>query len=592
MTVTRSSRLLLAIAAAALPACGSNSPTEFGRPPVVQSYSPAERRLSAFVGDTLLFSLSAMDPDHDRLTTSFTIDGGAAGQGVPWFYPVTDTGCVTVRGSTSDGEYASYIEWTVERHQAINYPPVISAFQPIESNPTLVVGNAISFAIVASDPDNDALVYTFTVNDSLVSQSRQFSYLATSIGPKHVVAAAGDGELYATHEWNLRVTTEPDTIAPARVEVTGYGTGANPGEVYLDWIAVGRDGMLGLPSEYQVRTAPYPIATEADWNRGSQRPGVPTPAAPGTPMSMTVGGLLPARTTYLSVRAVDDFGNISPLGDSPLAVTRGMQVSGTVTNTESDAPAEGVEVHISSFTTDTASDGSWTLSELPPIDDYIIAGDSAPNGVGSYFDVMIPYTVKHLAVTPLYVIPNHALTTPLYADFLQFFRSMTDVGGNPYGAQQRHWQLPIELYVRAYEKDGLDYKATIERVAAEFDAILGTQVFAVTVISSGTGVDTKYVDGLPQDKYGVNEWTSDYYPRSATIEFRTVYTPATENILARTARHELGHALGLNHSSDIHHLRVGGVAPQVDWFSDDEIAVIRCMYHIPRGFDNRRFQRR
>ncbi len=197
----------------------------------------------------------------------------------------------------------------------------------------------------------------------------------------------------------------------------------------------------------------------------------------------------------------------------------------------------------------------------------------------------------HQAVTTIPLIPNLQLQTTYYNDFLQFFREMTDIPGNPFGTQQRRWKLPINLYVRPYEKDGLDYKAAIERVAGDFDAILGTQVFKIVPNRTSPGVETVYRDGVPQDNYFVTEWTSDWYPNIGLIEFRNVYTPATQIVLERTARHELGHALGLHHSFDPTHLMVGGVAPYANAFTPDEIAVIRCLYGLPRGFDTRRFLR-
>jgi hypothetical protein len=104
-------------------------------------------------------------------------------------------------------------------------------------------------------------------------------------------------------------------------------------------------------------------------------------------------------------------------------------------------------------------------------------------------------------------------------------------------------------------------------------------------------VETVYVDDLPQDNYGVEEWTSDWYPRRGLIEFRTVYSAPTESVLQVVARHELGHVLGMNHSTDWAHLMVGGLAPQVSHFSNDEVAIIQCRYHLPRGWDNRRYER-
>jgi len=401
-----------------------------------------------------------------------------------------------------------------------------------------------------------------------------------------------DGEKSAARAWSLRVTEIPDTIAPARVDVTRAVPGEFPGEIVIDWIAVGRDGTVGLASEYQVRTAPDPILNETDWGRGSQRPGVPAPLPPGQAMTMVAGGLLPARLTYVAVRAVDDFGNYSPLGSAPSVFIRGMSFSGRVVDTVTGAGVAGASLVLGQAEVFTDSTGSYRFRELGPMTSPMIVRDESDPGVGEYFDYRTNYTVVHDDVVPCYLVPNVDLVTGLYSDFLQFFRVMTDVSGNPFGAQQRRWELPINLYVRPYIRNGLDYGATIERVAREFDSRLGVPVFNLVSARPSGGVETVYRDGLGQDYYELTEFTSDWYPRQAVIEFRTVYAPATENVLARTARHELGHALGLNHSLDTAHLMLGGQqAPTANDFAPDELAVIRCLYTLPRGWDNRLFVR-
>jgi hypothetical protein len=584
---------VVAVAAVgSLCACGADDPSRVGRPPIVSAYAPGARQLTAFIGDTLSFRLDAFDPDQDRLATSFLLDGGVAASTPRWDYVVEDTGLVTVRGSVTDGEHSSFIEWTVSRLRQINLAPVIDAILPLEPSPVLVIGNRMDFAIRATDPESMPLSYSFAVDDSVVVEDRQFSYQATSVGWKSVRAIVSDGEKSAAREWSLRVTEIPDTIAPARVDVTRAISGELPGEIVIDWVAVGRDSMVGLASGYQVRTSPDPILNEADWGRGSLRPGIPAPLPPGQAMTMVVGGLLPARLTHVAVRAFDDFGNYSRLGSAPSVWIRGMSFSGRVTDAVSGAGVAAASLLLGMAETFTDSLGSYRFRELGPMTSPMTVRDESAPEVGAYFDYQTSYTVVHDDVVPYYLMPNVDLDTELYTDFLKFFRAMTDVPGNPFGAQQRRWELPINLYVRPYTRNGLDYGATIERVAREFDSLLGVQVFNLVAARPSGGVETVYRDGVGQDHYTLSEFTSDWYPRQGVIEFRTVYTPTTEDVLARTARHELGHALGLNHSLDASHLMVGGsAAPTADDFTPDELAVIRCLYTLPRGWDNRLFVR-
>jgi len=579
-------------AAAALSACGAEDPTRVGRPPVVSGYSPGPRALTPQVGDTLSFSLSAFDPDGDALTTWFTVDGARVANESAWEYVIADTGIVTVRGSVRDGDGDAFIEWEVERVRPINLPPVIGATLPVESSPVLVVNNNLQFAIAANDPEARPLQFSYTVNDSVIANDPQVTYRPTSIGTKHVRVVVTDGENYAAHDWSLKVTSIPDTIAPAMVPIVSAVPGAEPGEIDLEWVAVGRDNMLGLASEYQVRTSPDPILTEADWERASRRPDAPAPVPPGTTMRMTAGGLLPARLTYITVRAVDDFGNHSPLAAPVRVASRGMRISGVVRDPLTGLPMESARVDLGAvLTAQTDAEGRFELRELEPITTVLATMDENGAGIGAYYDCRMGYTVVHEDELELFLLPVYDLETPNYIDFMQFYRSMTDMAANPEGTATRRFRLPIDLYIRPFSNSGLDYRATIERVAREFDDLLGTQVFNIVATRPETGVETVCREGVPQDNYAITEFTSDWYPRTGLIEFRTLYTPATEHVLARTARHEFGHVLGLNHSTDPNHIMVGGQAPSANALHPDELAVLRVRFNLPRGFEIRRFVR-
>lgn len=578
-------------AALAHVSCDSRDPARVGRPPVVESFSPAGRVLTGFVGDTLQFSLRASDPDHDRIDATFTIDDRWAGDGTTLNFALEDTGLVSVRGSVSDGSHTSYIDWQVERLVPVNLPPLIETTLPIELNPVLVIGNWMGFAVAADDPEDEALYYAFSVNDSLVNNERQFSYQATSVGIKHVRVVVSDGDKSITHEWQLKVTTIPDNIPPAPIVITLCETGAEPGELDVEWTAVGRDGMVGKPSLYQVRTAPAPFLSEADWARGSDRPNVPAPATAGQTMRMVVAGLQPARPSYVAVRASDDFGNISALQPHVQAVTRGIRFGGRVIDTVTRDGIPNAIVSFGSVSRTTEADGTFEFTEMGFGNGVIVARDDVGAGIGGYFDYDKPYVTEHLDVVNMYLIPNYPLVTTYYSDFLSFYRTMTDIGGIPYTADQRRRDLPIGLYCRPFIKDGLDYAAAIRSVGEEFAAFIGSPVFypAGTPLPAER-VETTYNNVLGRDRHTFIEWTPDWYPLVSLIEFRTHYTLPVEDAFKVIVRHEMSHALGLNHSIDTKHLMVGGQAPSVSTLTSDEVAVLRTFYTIPRGWNIRRYQ--
>jgi hypothetical protein len=112
---------------------------------------------------------------------------------------------------------------------------------------------------------------------------------------------------------------------------------------------------------------------------------------------------------------------------------------------------------------------------------------------------------------------------------------------------------------------------------------VGMNLFSIGSGDPAVGVVCVYRDDIKYDNYGTELWTPDYFPVHGTAEFRVLYDLGDKPAFERVVRHELGHALGFAHSTDTKHLMVGGISPQVENFSADEIAVIRCRYHIPRG---------
>ena len=586
----RKSLVLVLGAATMLGSCSTDDPTRVGRPPVVESFTPGTRSFTAYVGDVVDFRVSVFDPDSDPLAVEYTVDGAPVSSGDRFAYAVSETGDVTVRATVRDGEHVSYVEWHVTREIPINFPPMITASSPQEPNPTLVINHDMSFGVLAADPEGEPITYGFTVDDEVVSSSRQFTYHAAGLGIKIVRATASDGVHTVAREWRLKVTEIPDAIPPGAIDIILAETGTEPGEINLQWIAVGKDGMSGVASQYRVRTLTTPILTEDDWQRASERPNVPAPQGPGEIMSMTLSGLQPARETYLAVRAEDDFGNQSPLQETPLVMTRGMHIIGSVRDARTNQTIAGAAVSFGLKSTTSDASGRWELDELGMGTDYVVVRDEAGPMIGAYYDYTLPYTIVHEDDVQLFLLPNMTLQTHEYADFLMWFRQMTDIAANPFGSQTRRWELPITLYVRAFNKSGLDYQSAIDDVAQEFNAILGENVFNVVTTGLTMGVETTYLDNLTNDNYGVREWTDDWFPRRGTIEFRTVYSEPTTDVLEMVARHEMGHVLGLNHSTDFGHLMVGGVSPLVDYFSPDEIALIQCQYHLPRGWDSRRFE--
>ncbi len=260
-------------------------------------------------------------------------------------------------------------------------------------------------------------------------------------------------------------------------------------------------------------------------------------------------------------------------------------MAGKVMDALTGLPMPGVYINIVSFRTTTDANGEFEFTELPPLNELMVFSDDDQLGVvGTHYDHRKPYRVAHLDYLQVYLMPDYQMDSAQYVDFYSFYVFMTTIGGTPFPNHQRRWEAPIDIYAHPFQNEGLDYQATIHQTALDLNPYIGIDVFNVLNDVPQVGVECIYPADLPLDNYGFTLWSSDWYPLQAEIEFRRVYTSASAPVFVIVSRHELGHALGLiNHSRDTSHLMVGGMFPQVDNFTADELALIRVLYRIPRG---------
>jgi hypothetical protein len=569
-----------------LSSCDVQGPERFVRPPIIRSYSPTTSTLTAAIGDTLDFSIAAFDPDRLELEYFYVLGDSVVWSGADWTYVVEDTGDVDVGGLVSNGASESEILWHVRRVRPENLPPVITGGNPPEPYVTVIIGGVIDFSITAIDPEGESLSYVFTLNGNIVSVERRYMYQAVSVGMDTVRAVVTDGESFVSRSWSVRVAAEPDDTPPAKVAILSIGPGALSGEVEIEWSAVGDDDMTGLPSYYVARTSPVPILDEYGWNSASERSGEPAPVAPGETMRMTVKELPPARTVYIAVRAVDDFGNLSPLSDLAGTVARGMKIQGTVRDALTGLPIDGIQVILLSVADTTGTDGSFVLRELPAGTAFIkVQDEDFVTVLGYYFDLVVsPYTVIDGDALNFYVIPNAPLVTTQYSNFRDWYLPMTELQGTTVDLLNR-WDIPCRVYVPPLVKDGLDYELTVKDAFGEWEDAIGMNVFEFVDAEPDTGVYVSYSDNVnDRDLYTPVVQDSRRLTVRGMITLRTVFSAAERDVFRVTVLHEVGHSLGLNHSDDSIHLMIGGRFPGVSHPTTDEIDLARVMYHLPRGF--------
>ncbi|WP_179862102.1 trypsin-like peptidase domain-containing protein [Longibacter salinarum] len=128
------------------------------------------------------------------------------------------------------------------------------------------------------------------------------------------IKAVDDNFNTSTASSTSSATPLPDEIPPARPEdlVTTVAD-RDAEQVRLTWTAPGDDQKMRTVTEYDVRLSVSPITSEADFEAAERIDGPANPVGPGQTEEVVVD-VEPNTPYYFAVRAIDNKGNVSPIG--------------------------------------------------------------------------------------------------------------------------------------------------------------------------------------------------------------------------------------------------------------------------------------
>lgn len=150
---------------------GGNAPPPPNRPPVA-SCSAGKSTVYAGAGEAVAVHAQASDPDDDALTYSWTANAGSTegnGPDARWNSAGATPGNYTVTAHVDDGRGGAVsCSVDVRVEPPPNHPPTVSC--STERNP-IVQGETTNIIASASDPDNDALTYSYSATGGQIAGS-------------------------------------------------------------------------------------------------------------------------------------------------------------------------------------------------------------------------------------------------------------------------------------------------------------------------------------------------------------------------------------------------------------------------------------
>jgi hypothetical protein len=589
------------IAIVALSSCiFQNSPVEPNQAPTIRSYSPTLTFFSLKIPDSCVFSIKASDPDGDQLEYSFVTGDSTLSETNSLKFYAMKLGVYDIRGRVKDGATTAYHDWRVTVLDKDNQTPKITWVFPEQSLVACAVGETLGFHFKATDDHPDALQYSYLLDGALLqSGSPDIINRFMEQGDFLLEGVAWDGQAGDTTRWNVSVMGYPDSIPPAAILDLAGGPGAVDGSIALKWTAPGDDGNEGKAASYIVKTSVYTIVTEKDWVEAEGKVGEPVPSPAGSPEQMTIRNLSSASYVYVSMRAMDDFFNLSPIGNCIKILVRGVDIGGRITNAATGGPVPGIIVSASLRSDTTDAEGTYLLQNVPSYTTSMSAKDEKIVGeLGDYFDCsftitnVTQYTDKSFCMIPAFVLESVAMPDIFYEGrFLMFFKAITETDGS-FGDPTvykgwNHW--PITVYNPSMTCQDADLQAACRNGMRDWEDSTGIDLFVEVGSLEDADVSVQYDTTKTDYKHHVKtpEANADGTPARKEI---WIYTKNTSMPVWKLAdlifAHELGHVIGLYHSWNPGHLMLGLTTPEVKHPTLDEARVVQVLYHMPSIFDS------
>jgi hypothetical protein len=181
-----------------------------------------------------------------------------------------------------------------------------------------------------------ALVTSLNQKASATAYKKKYASPVYTLGQHAVQFVHSAGS--KTYVDAIQVIGPPDVDPPVAITDLSAVQGTAFGSVNLSWTAPAEDSTgSSSATTYLVRYSTSDIVDETTWSAATAFTNSLTPKTPGQAETLAVTGLNPGTVYYLSVRAVDEAGNIGGLGPSSSATAMPVVPVGTGTYQNTDA---------------------------------------------------------------------------------------------------------------------------------------------------------------------------------------------------------------------------------------------------------------